>query len=187
MNKITKLLLLSGLFLFGCEQGGVDIITAPAEPLHNLKLISLPTAKNNITEEIHTEYKWINGDNGGLFGEQFTYEGGPLGNVTIYSTLHFPQYAFSGWKNISQSFDTETASIVFGPSMQFNVPAEYTLTIYGVDLNGVDPNTLTFVYIDSNGNMFPCDYEYVTMDVNTGMLKVKDAELNHFSRYGFVN
>jgi hypothetical protein len=185
MNKVTKLLLLSVLFLFGCEQGGVDIITAPTEPLHNLKLISLPTSL--AVQEIHTEYKWINGDDGGWFGEQFTYDGGPLGNVTIYSTLHFPQYAFSGWKNISQSFDTETASIVFGPSMQFNVPAEYTLTIYGVDLNGVDPNTLTFVYIDSNGNMYPCDYEYVTMDVNTGMLKVKDAELNHFSRYGFVN
>ena len=64
---------------------------------------------------------------------------------------------------------------------------EYTYKIYGLDLTGVNPNTLDFVYIDAIGNMYAVDYEYVEMDLNTGMLKVKNAILPHFSRYGFVN
>ena len=71
--------------------------------------------------------------------------------------------------------------------MQFNVPVDYTLTITGLDLTGVNPNTLDFVYIDVNGNMYSVQKEYVIMDLSNGMLKVKNAKLNHFSRYGFVN
>ncbi len=187
MNKLLKTLLFSLVLLFGCEQGGIDVITVPVEPLHNLRIISLPSPAGSGVEDLHTEDKWINGESGGWFSEQFSYEGGPWETVNITSTLHFPSNAFSGWKDITQTFNTETAAISFGPAMQFNSPVEYTLTIYGVDLTGIDPNTLTFVYIDGNGNMYPCEYEYVTMDSSTGMLKVKNAELNHFSRYGFVN
>jgi hypothetical protein len=71
--------------------------------------------------------------------------------------------------------------------MQFQATVEYTYKITGLDLTGVNPNTLDFVYIDANGNMYTVDYDYVNMDVSTGMLMVKDAILPHFSRYGFVN
>ncbi len=112
---------------------------------------------------------------------------GPNVTVNITSTLHFYNYSFYGTKTITQTFDTETAAITFGPSMQFNVPVDYTLTISGVDLTGVNPATLDFVYIDANGNMFYVEKDYVTMDASTGFLKVKNAKLDHFSRYGFVN
>ncbi|MFI5236883.1 MAG: hypothetical protein ACHQLA_02975 [Ignavibacteriales bacterium] len=56
-----------------------------------------------------------------------------------------------------------------------------------MDLTGVNPATLEFVYIDASGNMYAVDYDYVTMDASTGMLKVVNAVLPHFSRYGFVN
>lgn len=140
-----------------------------------------------MVEDYHTEYKYINGTNGGWFSESFSYQGGPSGTVNITSTLHFYANSFSGSQNISQTFNTATAEINFGPSMQFNVSVDYTLTITGLDLAGVDPTTLDFVYIDANGNMFAVEYESITMDLNTGMLKVNNVELDHFSRYGFVN
>ncbi len=186
MNKTTKLLLIPILFLFGCEQG-IDISNPPPETGHQYKLIKLPRPKNLSVEDLHTESKDINGDYGGWFSEGFSYYGGPSGTVSFLSTLHFYAGSFSGTETITQTFNTETAAITFGPSMQFNVPVYYTLTITGLDLTGVDPTTLDFVFIDANGNMYPCEKESVTMDASTGMLKVKNAHLNHFSRYGFVN
>jgi hypothetical protein len=75
----------------------------------------------------------------------------------------------------------------FGPSMQFQVDVEYTYTIYGADLTDITEENLDFVYIDVSGNMYPVPYESVSMDTTNGMLKVVNAELPHFSRYGFVN
>ena len=85
------------------------------------------------------------------------------------------------------TFNTGGAVMEFGPAMQFQATVEYTYKITGLDLTGVNPNTLDFVYIDANGNMYSVDYQYVTMNASNGMLMVKDAILPHFSRYGFVN
>ena len=85
------------------------------------------------------------------------------------------------------TFNSDGAAMELGPSMAFQADVEYTYKIVGVDLTGVNPNTLDFVYIDAIGNMYAVEYDYVTMDVNSGMLKVVNAILPHFSRYGFVN
>lgn len=185
MKYIISSLLVTLLFLLGCDQ--VAEINAPQEQILNKQLISLPIPKGLGVEDLHTEFKDINGYYGGWFYEEFTYTSGTSGNVNISSTLHFNSYSFYGTKTISQTFNTETAAITFGPSMQFNVPVDYTLSITGADLSGVNPATLDFVYIDANGNMYAVEKDYVIMDLGAGMLKVKNAKLNHFSRYGFVN
>jgi hypothetical protein len=185
MKHLISFLFVTLLLTLGCEQ--VTDVNSPPEQIFNKQLINLPTPTGLGVEDLHTEYKDINGSSGGWFSEAFTYQGGINGTVSINSTLHFYANSFTGTKTISQTFDTETAAITFGPSMQFNVPVYYTLTITGVDLTGVNPNTLDFVYIDANGNMFAVQKDYVTMDLGTGLLKVKNARLDHFSRYGFVN
>jgi len=185
MKQLISFLFITLLIILGCDQ--VTEINAPQERILNKQLINLPTPTGLVVEDLHTEYKDIDGAIGGWFTEDFTYEGGPNGNVYFQSTLHFYANSFTGTQTISQTFNTETAAITFGPSMQFNVPVDYTLTINGLDLTAVNPNTLDFVYIDTNGNMYSVQKDYVTMDLSTGMLKVKNAKLNHFSRYGFVN
>jgi hypothetical protein len=186
MNKLIKTLLLASLFLFGCEQG-IDV-NSPPQPTANLRLISLPTPTGGLSvETIYTQDKTINGYYGGNFFAQFSYQGGPNGTVNIYSKLQFPSGAFSGYTNITQTFNTETAALTFGPSMQFNQTVLYDLTITGIDLTGVNPNTLAFVYIANDGSIQNCVYEDIWMDTSTGTLHVEDAELHHFSRYGFVN
>ena len=75
----------------------------------------------------------------------------------------------------------------FGPAMQFSIPVKYTLTVSGLDLTGINPATLDFVYVAQNGSMTGIEYDSITMDAATGTLKVTNAKLNHFSRYGFVN
>jgi hypothetical protein len=185
MKQFISFLFVTLLLILGCEQ--VTDVNSPPEQILNKKLIQLPTPIGPGVENDYTQYKDINGATGGWFSATFYYQGGINGTVNIISTLHFYANSFTGTQTILQTFNTETAAITFGPSLQFNVPADYTLTITGLDLTGVNPNTLDFVYIDANGNMYAVQKDYVIMDLSTGMLKVKNAKLNHFSRYGFVN
>ena len=186
-HLLTLLSLLAILVFFGCNEQ--TEINSPVEgsSSQQLKLISLPTPTGLTVESLFIQNMLIDGDIGGTFQAEFSYEGGPNGLVTIGSDMEFLPGAFAGTVDISQSFNTETAAVTFGPSMQFSVAVKYSLTITGLDLTGVNPNTLDFVYIAADGTIYDCKYDSVTMDLNTGTLSVVDAELNHFSRYGFVN
>jgi hypothetical protein len=185
MKQLTLFLFAALLLILGCEQ--VTEVNPPPERVLNKQLVILPTPVGSVVEDDLTINKDIDGATGGWFSAPFSYQGGPTGIVYINSALHFNPYSFTGGKTFSQTFNTETAAITFGPSTQFNVPVYYTLVITGLDLTNVNPATLDFVYIDANGNMYAVQKEYVIMDESTGMLKVKNAQLDHFSRYGFVN
>ena len=186
MKKFITSLAMLLLLVFGCtDQTG---ITSPvqSEPSQTLKLIKLPAPKGLSIETLYTESKYISGYNGGEFTEQFSYQSG-TGTVTINSQLVFPRYAFSGSKTITQTFNTETASLEFGPAMQFNNPVKYTLTVTGLDLTGINPATLDFVYVAQDGSITGVIYDSLEMDAASNTIKVTNAQLNHFSRYGFVN
>ncbi len=182
MKQLLIFLLFSALVFFGCDQESE--ITAPLD--HQYKLVKLPLPSSGMHIYGQHEYLDINGASGGEFYANYSYQSN-TGQVDQYSTLNFSPGAFSGTKTISQTFNTDGAAMEFGPPMQFSATVKYTYEITGVDVSGINPNTLTFVYIDANGNMYPVPYESVSMDTNTGTLKVVNAELPHFSRYGFVN
>ena len=184
MKHITSILLLTLLFLLGCDQ--VTEINAPQERIINKQLIKLPEMVG-LGVESQTYTQDINGTNWSEFQRTFCYQNSSGGTVYQFGDLDFFPGAFTGTKNISMTFNTDGAAMEFGPSMQFQARVDYTYKITGLDLTGVNPATLEFVYIDANGNMYAVDYDYVTMDAATGMLKVVNAVLPHFSRYGFVN
>ena len=187
MKKFATITLMVFTLLLGCTPDAN--ITSPDESVTKpqAQLIKLPAMKSGLKIETDlTRSKYINGYNGGSFIEQFEFQC-VTGNVIINSQLNFPAGAFSGGKTITQTFDTETASLEFGPAMQFNIPVKYTLTVSGLDLTGINPETLDFVYVAQNGSITGVEYDSITMDVATGTLKVTNAKLNHFSRYGFVN
>lgn len=186
MKKLLIFMLFSALAFFGCNQESE--ITSPLNtgPDTQLKLIALPLPSSGLTIETQTYTQWIDGNNGGEFQKWYGYQSS-TGWVIQFADLDFLPGAFSGGENISMTFNTGGAAMDFGPPMQFQAVVEYTYKITGVDLTGVNPNTLDFVYIDASGIMHNVEYDYVAMDVSTGMLKVVNAILPHFSRYGFVN
>jgi hypothetical protein len=187
MKKFATLMLMVFVMLVGCAPEAN--VTSPDESAikPQAQLIKLPALKSGLGIETElTKSKYINGYNGGTFAELFEFQC-VTGNVLINSQLVFPAGAFSGGKIITQTFDTETASLEFGPAMQFNIPVRYTLTVSGLDLTGINPATLDFVYVAQNGSITGVEYDSITMNVSTGTLKVTNAKLNHFSRYGFVN
>jgi hypothetical protein len=184
MKLITSTFLLTLLFFSGCDQ--VTEINAPQERIINKRLINLPTPIGMGVETI-TYTQDINGANQSEFQKTYSYQTSSGGTIFQFGDLDFFPGAFTGTKNISMTFNTGGAAMDFGPAMQFQARVDYTYKITGLDLTGVNPETLEFVYIDASGNMYAVDYDYVTMDVTTGMLKVVNAVLPHFSRYGFVN
>jgi hypothetical protein len=186
MKKFITFNLVVLALLFGCNPD--SNVTSPEDSTTQslVKLIQLPSPKGLTVETLYTESQYINGYYGGNFTEQFGYQSS-TGYVSINSQLVFPANSFSGSQTITQTFNTETASLEFGPAMQFNVSVKYTLTISGVDLTGINPETLDFVYVAQNGSLTGVVYDSIYMDAASGTLKVTNAQLNHFSRYGFVN
>jgi len=187
MKKFVTLMLMVFTLLLGCTPDANVISPDESVTKPQAQLIKLPAMKSGLKIETDlTRSKYINGYNGGMFAETFEFQS-VTGNVMIYSKLVFPAGAFSGGKTITQTFDTETASLEFGPAMQFNIPVNYTLTVSGLDLTGINLETLDFVYVAQNGSITGVEYDSITMDTATGTLKVTNAKLHHFSRYGFVN
>jgi hypothetical protein len=188
MRFIYTLSIASLLFFFGCDQGS-DLISPLSEsPTKQLKLISIPAPSGGLSvETLVTKYKEIDGDDGGEFTANFSYSGGPFGTVIVESELDFDSDAFEGERLISQTLDTDFAAMKFGPSMQFYDDIGLDLVITGLDLSGIDPNTLDFVYINEDGTIEHVEYDDIIVNVSTGTIEVDDAELTHFSRYGFVN
>jgi hypothetical protein len=184
MKLIISAFLLTLLFFSGCDQ--VTEINAPQERVINKQLINLPQ-RVGLGVETQTYTQDINGANGGEFQQSYSYQDSSGGTVYQSATLNFFPGAFTGTKNISMTFNTGGAAMDLGPAMLFQAAVKYTYEIIGADLTGINPSTLQFVYIDASGNMYAVDYDSVIMDQNTGMLKVTNAVLPHFSRYGFVN
>jgi hypothetical protein len=188
MKLLLTLSLASLLFCSGFYQSSEPTSPAGSSTTPKVNLISIPAPASGMSvEALLTKYKEIEGDEGGRFTAYFSYEGGPFGNVTVYSKLYFYDDAFSGDKVISQTLDTDYAAMSFGPSMQFDARVKLDLKFTGLDLTGVDPNNVDFVYVDDDGTVEYLQYDYITVNLSTGTIEVDDAELTHFSRYGFVN
>jgi len=188
MKKSFLILILIGITFFGCNQDS-EILT-PVEESSNqdYTLISLPTPTGGLSiETIYSFNMEISGELGGTFYNYFNYQGGQNGEVWVVSTLVFPPNSFSGYEDITKTYNTDYTTMEYGPSMSFNEPVLCNLLYYGLDLTGINPETVRFVYIRNDGTIVDCEYESLTVDVASGLLYVTSAELNHFSRYGFVN
>ncbi len=135
MKKFITIQLVMLALLFGCNPD--SNVNSPENTVSGkqLKLIQMPVPQGLSLETIYTESKYIDGANGGYFIKQFNYQGTNNSSVTVTSVLIFPSGAFSGGKTITKTFNTETASLEFGPAMQFNIPVKYTLRISGIDLS----------------------------------------------------
>ncbi len=75
----------------------------------------------------------------------------------------------------------------FSPSGTWAKPVIYNLTIMGVDLSNVDPSNVSFVYMAPDGKYYKAKYQSIYVEKQSGKLQIIDAQLPHFSRWGFIN
>ena len=165
-----------GLILAGCsDQSSLVRPTQQISPQQGKALIDLPVT--SLDKSIKASEK-IDGAVGGTIKFEGTLKGG---KIKVSGSLVIPAGAFEGTRNIKIKLRKKTASFDFGPSGTFDEPLSFSATVSGLNLSG---NNADFVYVGKKGDM-----SAVTSDaagINDGNLYVINAQLNHFSRYGWA-
>ncbi len=182
MKKYIYFLMLLGLFLVGCSEH--SNIVAPIESSDNEP--NWITGSSNSLQKDVTTSKWIYGDQESLLEINTGYAGG-TGWISITANARFQRYSFVGSRYITMTVSDECGTSTFTPSGTFLKPVIYNLTIMGLDLSNIDPATVRFVYMAEDGNYYVPKYERLYVEKQSGKLQIINAQLPHFSRYGFVN
>jgi hypothetical protein len=192
MYKYLVILVVLALFVIGCTDESnmiapVDNTVSNNEVVSNPNWISLPPAENQALKKDITVGKMIEGDDESLLEINTGYAGGPFGWISITANARFQRYSFEGEKYVTMSINDDFGAATFTPSGEFDKPVIYNLTIQGIDLSNVDPSTVTFVYMAPDGNYYKAKYQSIYVEKQSGKLQIINAELPHFSRWGFIN
>ena len=186
MKKLITTITMLLLFATGCsDQIG---ITSPEQSVQTQEvnwLVSLPY-KGLTVNSIHSASGLIDGSKGGDVDFKIEIPGGPFGKIKIDSKLDIEPNSFTGILTIFTEIDDVNLLTTFGPHYTFDKPLKYTLKLEGIDLTGVNPDSVDFVYQSEDGSIHQCEYSKLEVDLNQGKVKVENAKLPHFSRYGFV-
>jgi len=134
-----------------------------------------------------TVTKIINGKTGGVINLTGLHIGLDLRIITVNATLTIPPAAFEGTKSITLIADYQTPGIICQPSMEFDVPLQLDLAYVGIDILGLlfNHDNVFFAYLGDDGTVKPCQYEGIDLNLLGGLLGVRKAKIEHFSRYGF--
>ena len=107
--------------------------------------------------------------------------------ISIGAKLDIPFGAFTGIKEISMVLNNKIGTISFYPHIVFNEPAEFDLKYTGIDVSDINPDSIDFIFQNYNGSTEQINYRKIKVNSLRKEIHLEKAELNHFSRYGFVN
>jgi hypothetical protein len=180
MKKVLLLLIPVMLVLAGCSQSVLEP-TAPVLETQKSIVQLPPSSSLHIEDNTFTVSEAIEGSQGGMIKMNESYES-ESGLVTIKAKLKIPKDSFTGTETIGYQINSD-ASIDFFPGMLFDKDLLFDVKFTGLDLSGINPNEINFLYVDPSGVTYPVQYRQMTVDVDKGILEVKDAVIVHFSRY----
>lgn len=182
MKKLYLLLICTFPFIMGCS---IENPVNSGVETFQKTWISIPVSEGMSIENSLFASAKINGNQGGELILQGSYQSTSSKVVTVYSKTVVPASAYSGSKVLTQLMGTETYS-EFGPSGVFNQPLSLDYSITGIDLSGIGPDDIDFYYMNPNGSFEPVQYDLLEIDITAGILKVVNAKIYHFSRYGWA-
>lgn len=184
MKKILITVFTAVIFLVGgCshnEQGPTY--------LHNgkpINLIKLPSKAGLHSENTFFTSKVIDGSIGGTLILNENYQS-DSGLVHINCRLQIPKNAFSGSQTLAAQVDDEFALVDFSPTMTFDKELKLDLIFTGLNLTGINPSDVNFLYVLPDGSTQTVQYSELDVDNASGTVLVKDAIITHFSRYVFT-
>jgi hypothetical protein len=176
--------------LIGCSDSSVN----PQNENQNTNLsqnnvakkswIILPKNENARPDSDYSASKVIDGTVGGMVELNVNYVVKGSVNVIIDASIEVPAGAYAGEKDIAMYINSINGTAAFYPSPEtFNKPLTFNLRISGVDLNGVDPKTIDYVYLAPDGTFQRIEYKNLV--INSGILIVEGGLIPHFSIYGW--
>lgn len=196
MKSMITLLIISVTFISilvfsGCEkQSPVSSITPTEQEVQNttkdngLQILAIGDQGNSFNK-VTTSAKWISAFWGGLvkldhYGDN---------NLRIFTRLYIWPQTMNESAEISLTIDDQqfagNVDVVFEPhGITFSQPALLNIYAYGLDLSGVDPNSLNIYYDNPDTGQWELmqrDGFYVFPSLGT--IYVINAKIPHFSRY----
>jgi len=186
MKTLFSLLVVSLLFWVGCQESS-RIVEPETDQTLTPNWIELP---KNISHSSSIEMEFsasknIDGKRGGEIILDRHYIG-PNGEVKIIAKLKFDKGSFNGKQLITMTVDDVNGTVTYSPSMNFNKPAELYLKLEGLDLTGINPEDIDFVYFSPSGEIGSVVYKEIKVDIQSGILELKEGKIPHFSRLGFT-
>ena len=183
MKKIFLLAAAAGLILAGCSDLGTNPGSNPVTtPKSNVVSLNKVSAQVTSDQSAFTVTQAVNGNKGGVIILNQSSS-----NINAFAKLRIPKNAFEGTANISISIDPSTASVTLSPTMTFNKNLYLNAALKGLDLKSLnlDSKDIEFYYFTTDGSKVLVNHSRVSSNLKTGTLTVKDAVIDHFSRYGW--
>jgi hypothetical protein len=151
-------------------------------------LVKIPAKAAGLNTETQISVsKEIDGSEGGnitLFNSYISQQGN---TVTLSINLDIPKKAFDGVRTITIIADDQYAVLDCNPSMVFNKSLSLDFSYLGIDPSDLNLSNkhIGFFYLDNNGTFQPVSNSGVIVNPLNGQLSVKNAKIDHFSRYGW--
>ncbi len=194
MKRLLTFVLLVGIFLTSCQDDS-SILQSDSE----LDGTTILIVNENLEEHIDIVFEYtkvkdnfartyiIIGDKGGKIIEKHTWTNGTE-TLKLEAYLTIPAGAFEDTLTFDMVVDPNLLSVEFHPTpFTFNVPIILDLKFKGISEDyKIDSDSLDFQYYKVDGTFEEVDYKSVEWDPIDREIKVFDAELHHFSRYGWT-
>jgi len=193
MKTISTILLVAILLLAGCDNASDLLVNDPGNnsqlsfsKMFEYELIPLPNKSPLWQDSVFTMSKVIDGSVGGRIIMDKYYISADGDSIIIGVDLRIPAGAFEGHKTITVVLDDEYAVFHFYPHMEFNDTLHLFQSFEGLNLEGYPTGTLDFVYIAYDGTLELIKKNGLQVIVPQEILRVMNAQLLHFSRYGWI-
>jgi len=188
MKTILTVLMFAIVFLFGCDTSN-DLTVNPAVDNSNtqvFKLIPLPKKSALWMDSVFTISQLIDGSVGGriIMANYYISETGD--SVEFEVDLRIPAGAFQGSETITITVDSDSAAVHFYPEMVFAEELRLFQSFEGLNLENMQTGTIDFVYMCNDGSIELIKKNGTQIVVPQGIVRVQNAKLLHFSKYGWI-
>jgi hypothetical protein len=208
LKKALLILILTGITFLGCSDNfDNNIVSIPTETDNfATSKINLSNTENLTNATLESDprgdrtgdltdlkklsvSKLINGETGGSLIVDTTYVNYQGRLLYVYARIKVKEFAFPGTTEIAMILHPEKATIELFPHMVFNEEVELSITYQGIDLNELGFNLtedIYFVFFNPNGEIEIIDDKTAKVEMEEQRIKVTNAKLYHFSRYGWI-
>jgi hypothetical protein len=189
MKTVISILLFSFFWILGCDSSpdlSVNSEENNSTGSKTFEKIKLPSPSNLWKDSLITMSQTIDGSVGGrlILDKYYMSENGD--SILVKVDLRIPADAFQGTKTITITVDQTDAAVHFYPAMVFADTLRLFQSFEGLNLDGYSTGTIDFVYIRDDGTAELLKKNGTQIILPQGIMRVQNAKLNHFSRYGWV-
>lgn len=190
MKRVFLLIVLVGITFLGCSDNYDSTNVSAPTKTNNFNKEGLLTSDLEIEVATHrlSITELIDGEVGGELLIDTTYVNYQGREINVFGKLTIKQSSFPGLNYITMILNPEAATIKLFPDIVFEKEVILSVIYTGIDLVALGYTTsghYDFVYFGENGiEIILSDDSKV--DMENQEIKVKNAKLEHFSRYGWI-